>query len=509
MEEELQAVLETVWAYLPNLIAAVLILVAGWIFALAIGAAVRTFLRKTRLDSRIADWLQTGAEGESVRVDEAGGKLVYYLVLILVLVAFFQALGLTLATEPLNELLNQIFEFLPRLLGAGILLAVAWVLAASLRFLTKRAVSATRLEERLRDKEAEPQEGGVPVAKSLGDIVYWLIFLLFLPAVLGALALEGLLDPVRSMLDRVLTFLPNLFAAAVILLLWWFAARVLQRLVTNLLAAVGVDRLSERAGLSRMTGSRPLSDILGLIVYVLVLIPVLIGALNALQLQAITQPASNMLNLILEAVPLIFAAALVLIVAYAVGKVLAGAVASVGESIGVDRLPVKLGLTRQVPEGKHSPSQIAATVVLVLVMLFAFIEAAELLGFDEVAGLAAQFTLFAGHVALGLVIFGAGLYLANWAAEAVLTLDKPHSGLLAWITKVAILLLAGAMALQEIGLAEQIISLAFGLLLGALAVAAAIAFGIGGRDVAARRLKEWEQSWQADSGPQSPSSGEQ
>jgi uncharacterized membrane protein len=47
------------------------------------------------------------------------------------------------------------------------------------------------------------------------------------------------------------------------------------------------------------------------------------------------------------------------------------------------------------------------------------------------------------------------------------------------------------MALQQMGLADEIISLAFGLLFGAIAVAAAIAFGLGGRDIAARQLDEW------------------
>ena len=47
------------------------------------------------------------------------------------------------------------------------------------------------------------------------------------------------------------------------------------------------------------------------------------------------------------------------------------------------------------------------------------------------------------------------------------------------------------MALQQMGVATSIVNLAFGLLLGAVAVAIAIAFGLGGRDVAADNLREW------------------
>ena len=59
------------------------------------------------------------------------------------------------------------------------------------------------------------------------------------------------------------------------------------------------------------------------------------------------------------------------------------------------------------------------------------------------------------------------------------------------IARVAILVLAGAMSLRQMGLANEIVVLAFGLIVGAVAVAAAIAFGIGGRDVAKRKLEEW------------------
>jgi len=54
------------------------------------------------------------------------------------------------------------------------------------------------------------------------------------------------------------------------------------------------------------------------------------------------------------------------------------------------------------------------------------------------------------------------------------------------------------MALREMGFAEEIVNLAFGLLLGAVAVAAALAFGIGGRDEAASQLKTWRRSLDED-----------
>jgi uncharacterized membrane protein YedE/YeeE len=90
-----------------------------------------------------------------------------------------------------------------------------------------------------------------------------------------------------------------------------------------------------------------------------------------------------------------------------------------------------------------------------------------------------------------LIIFALGLYLAMLAVRTIQASGVAQASLLALAARLTILVLAGAMALRQMGFANEIINLAFGLLLGAVAVAVAIAFGIGGRDIAARELEEW------------------
>ena len=95
------------------------------------------------------------------------------------------------------------------------------------------------------------------------------------------------------------------------------------------------------------------------------------------------------------------------------------------------------------------------------------------------------------QILLGLIIFGVGLYLANLAAAAIKASGMAQAGMLALVARVAVIVLTGAMALGQMGLANEIINLAFGLMLGSIAVAAALAFGLGGRELAATRLKQW------------------
>ena len=494
MQVILDQITQLVGAYIPNLIGALAILIIGWLVALVVSAIVRRALRRTTLDNRLARWIVGEEKAEAIKVERWIAKGVYYLILLFVLIAFFQTLGLTIITEPLNQLLTQVFQYAPRLLWAGLWLLIAWIVASALKLAVSRVLSAAKIDERLGSLAGLEEEGRVPLAQTLGDAVYWLVFLLFLPAVLDALGLEGLLGPVQGMTNKVLGFLPNIFAAGLILVVGWFIARIVQRIVTNLLAAIGADRLSEQVGLATVLGKQRLSGLLGLVVYVLILIPVLIATLNALALEAITRPAANMLNTILGALPAIFAASLVVTIAYVVGRVVAGLVTNLLTGAGFNAILARLGLGKEPAEGERTPSEIVGYLVLVAIMLFAAVEVSRLLGFVLLADLVTQFTVFAGQVILGLIIFAFGLYLANLASKTVLASGVAQAGLLALAARVSILVLAGAMALRQMGLANEIINLAFGLLLGAIAVAVALAFGLGGREIAARELEEWLQS---------------
>jgi mechanosensitive ion channel-like protein len=382
----------------------------------------------------------------------------------------------------LTQLTQALTAFLPGLVAAIVLLIVAWIIGTIMRFVIVRVGRAARLDQRLNSQG---------VSATIGDIVFWLVFLLFLPGVLQALGLVGILLPVQTLLNQLLGFLPNLFAAVLIGVVGWFVARLVRRIVTGLAAAAGADRLAARVGLT--LGPQGLSGLLGLIVYVLILIPVLTAALNALNLDAVTQPITTMLIAILDAVPHIFAAAVLVVIAIIVGRLVARLVTSLLAGIGFDTLPARLGLRAPALPGGRSLSALMGGLVLLAIVFFASIEALRLLGFAALAALLSQFVVLVGQILLGLVIFAIGLYLANLAATTIATSGVRQAGLLALAARVAILVLAGAMALRQMGLANEIINLAFGLLLGAIAVAVALAFGLGGRESAARVVEAWRQ----------------
>jgi hypothetical protein len=484
MNEIIEQLKAAVTQFSPNLLGALLVLVAGWIIALLAAALTRRLLRRTQFDNKLGQWMAGKEAPPHLPVEPWAGRVVFYVIMLLVLVAFFQALKLPVLSDPLNLVVTSIIGYLPRVLAAGLLVLAAWVVATVFKRVIAGAARGFKLDEKLGDAVGGEEKVKTPVSRTLSEAVYWLIFLFFLPAILGALDIKSLLDPIMVMFNKFFAYLPQIIGAGMILLVGWLVARIVQRLVASLLASAGTDTASEKWGLAKSLGKLKLSGLIALVVYYLMLLPVVISALNALQLDAITAPASAMLGKITNMLPSIFGAVLVVGIAWVVGRLLAGIVSNV---------LVRLGLSKQGREGEHSPSALAGKLVLIVVLLFAGIEAANLLGFSMLAGLTKDFVTWGGHILLGLVIFGFGLLLANWVAGVVRASDSPQAPLLSLAARVTILLLAGAMALRQMELANDIVNLAFGLAIGAVAVAVGLAFGLGGRDTAARLLNDWHK----------------
>jgi hypothetical protein len=496
---------------------ALLVLLIGALVAVFVSSIVRGLLKQTTLDNRLADWVSGGRGQANFNVEGLISTIVFWIIMVLALVAALNALGLNAVTQPLNGFLNQIFSFLPQLGAAALLAGLAWVVATIAKAIVVRTSQSFSLDEKLSDPSDDPL--GVNtfrLSDTLGNAVYWFVFLFFLPLILGVLNLQGPLQPVQNLLNDILSALPNIIKALAIGAIGWFLARTVRGIVTNLLAAVGTDQVGSRIGLSRTRGGQSLSWILGTIVYVLILIPAATAALDALRIPAISGPATAMLNQVLNSLPLIFTAAAILAIAYVLGKFVADLVSSILASIGFDNLFYWLGLqsapyTPKVPpeqystefqtgetmlqpnetSGVRSPSEIAGVVVLVGILLFATVAAVDVLRIQALTAIIAGLLYIFGRILSGLVVFAVGLYLANLAYNLITSSGSRQSKLLGQTARIAILGFVAALALQQIGIAPNIVNLAFGLLLGAIAVAIAIAFGLGGRDVAGEQLREW------------------
>jgi hypothetical protein len=462
---------------LPGILGALAVLVLGWIVALLVRAGVRKSLGMVGVNEKIKS-----STGNELDVEGWLAKGAFYLILLLALIGFFNVLNLITVSGPLQSLVDEVFAYAPRLAAAALLALVAWVLAAVLRKLTVKALSMTKLDEKI-----SAEAGMRPISESLGNVLYWLVILLFLPGILSTLGLQGLLSPTQGMVDDILAMVPNIFAAVVIALVGWFVARLLRDLVTNLLAATGADTLGERAGLRE---TMPLSKLVGLLVYIFVIVPALIAALDALKIEAISAPASMMLGTFLDAIPNLVAATLIIAVAYFVARFVAGLATNLLSGVGFDELPAKVGIAGVFP-GEMTASKLVGKLIMFFALLFATVEAANRLGFVQVSELVDTFIQFGSQVLLGAVIIVIGLWIANLAHKAISGAGGANAPFFAGLVRWAILGLVFAMGLRAMGIADDIVNLAFALTLGAVAVAVALAFGLGGREAAGKQMDHW------------------
>ncbi|OCR02300.1 hypothetical protein BCD67_20075 [Oscillatoriales cyanobacterium USR001] len=513
-----------------DLVLAIGILVIGYAIALFAEFLTRKLLESTNIDNRLAGWIGGQPAGtEMPPVDKWIASAVFWLVMIFALVGFLDKLQLQAASQPLTGLLNQITVFLPKLLGAGGLLAVAWLLATIAKLVVTRALRVFRLDERLNQQvSATATPNQLSLSETLANALYWFIFLLFLPSVLSTLELQGTLQPVQKLLDDILSILPNVLGAVFIGATGWLIAQIVRRIVTNLLAATGTDLLGARVGMTQSSGGQSLSWILGTVVYVLILIPTAIAALNALRVEAISAPAVSMLTQILNVIPQIFTAGMILAISYFIGRFVADLLANILTGIGFNNVFYWLGLqgkpfgvtsapptannldpdatilqsdTTEIPS--RTPSEIAGIVALVGIMLFATVTATDVLKLRALTNIVNRIILLSGSVLMGILVFAIGLYLANLAFNLIASSGTRQARLLAQTARISIITLVSAMALQQMGIASNIVNLAFGLLLGAIAVAIALAFGLGARDIAAEQLREWLADFKENQPPRS------
>lgn len=461
------------WEQFHPILGAVAIFIVGWIIALLISGGVKKLLEKINLNQKVNQSTQC-----STNIEQIFARILFWFILIIAIVAGLNVLNLNSVSAPFSNMIGQVLFFIPTLFAAGVVALVGWLAATLVREGLTRALAKTQLDEKL------SQDVGVaPLSQNIAEIVYWLILLLFLPMVLSILGLAGLLEPVQVMLTQAIGYIPNLVIAGVIIFVGYILAKIVRGIVEGLANSVGLQAQAEKIGVFK---SSNLPKLLGSFVFTIVIITALIIAFDALGVAAISQPATNMLNQVLVAIPNILAAAIILIIAYVVARFVAQLVTELLAGTGIDNLPAKLNVQRFL--GEQKVSNFVGFLIVFFTMLFATSEAANRLDFQQVSALIGMFIQFGASVLLGAVILSIGFWLANTVATVIQRGEYNSSRWLANLVRILIMGLVIAMGLRAMGIADSIVNLAFGLTLGGVAVAFALAFGLGGRVPAERLL---------------------
>ncbi len=356
------------------------------------------------------------------------------------------------------------------------ILIVTWILAKAAKWAFAKLVDAVPLLQR-------GTGGGQSVGMALGKIVSLFIWLFGLLAILQVLNLDAVAGPINALLENVVAFIPNLIGAGILLFVGLMIAGIVRDIVVTAMQTVDLDKWANKAGADNVTGNSAISKTLGTIVYVLIAIPVAIAALNVLSIELISQPASAMLGMIFNAIPNIIAAAILLGIGYVISKFVVNILTELLTGFGVDRSLAATGLVGETT----SASAIIARVVQIAIILFFAIAATRMLGFPELTAILNEVLELAGRVVFGAVVIGAGFLIANM-------LGKLIGGTAGTIVRYATIIIFTFMGLNYTGVGEIITETAFSAIVIGLAVAGALAFGLGGREWAGKKLEEWDNN---------------
>jgi small-conductance mechanosensitive channel len=196
------------------------------------------------------------------------------------------------------------------------------------------------------------------------------------------------------------------------------------------------------------------------------------------------QPLQDALSTFFSYIPQLIGALIILIIGYIVAKVLQAVVGRVLRGIGFDGWMERGGIKQffDRAETDQTPATILGTLVFWFVFIIALTMAADALGIPQVSEVLAQLIAYIPSIIAAILILILAALLANFLAGIVR--GATGNDLLSSVARYAIIVYAVFAALTQLGIAVQLTASTFLILLGAVALAAAIAFGLGGREVA-------------------------
>ena len=325
------------------------------------------------------------------------------------------------------------------------------------------------------------------LASPISSLIKAILTIFILMALLQHFGLTDVLAPLKDMVAEFTSALANIIGAGIIMYAGWIIAKIVSQLVS---AALGKfdEILAEKTGNSDIK----VSGFVGAFILVAILLAIIVAALGVLNIPAITEPASVMIEELMVAIPNIIGAGIIILLAYMVTKFVIHMLSVLLEGMHVNVLPEKMGAQILFTES-FTVTKLIGVAIMFFSMLSASTAAVNVLGIDVISTIFAKVIEFGGGILIGSVILLIGNFLSSLAYTK---LSKNSSNAIANIARFAILGLVLAMGLKSMGLksmglADNIVNMAFGFTIGSVAIAVALAFGFGGKDAAKVITDDW------------------
>lgn len=493
--------------HLLPLLAALGALILGWLIARIVAWMVFKALCRTTVDDwlvekmGIEDWLKKRAKKRGVTenlIERSIQKIVYWALLVGVFIAVFEILDIKMISDPLSAMLKEVTTSVDDFLKAGLIMVAALIGAFMAKFFIRTGLKKLKFDEK--SKKYAPEDAKTSITDTVANIAFYGILFFALAPFLDALKLSALADPVTNVVNKVMAVLPKAAGAVVVFGVGYIVSKIVKEIVTNLLLTVGLDKFVGNLGFDKMVKDQSPSRLVGALIQIIILVQLAISGLENLGLKALSEPLTNMLNMMWTYVPKLFGGALLVIIGVVAGRFVGRIVAQALESIGFDRFLRRIGLgvleqgLRKTFEGAKTPSALVGYIITYVIILLMVGQIFDTLQMTVVAGLIHNFlSVYVLKGVIALAIVAVGFIVGNIVQKIIAAHGSEDTRLyflLGTLSRYVILVFAITMAASHIGLGDQIVLYTFLLTFGGICLALALAFGLGGRDVAAQISRE-------------------
>lgn len=383
--------------------------------------------------------------------------------------------------------INSLVVQIPNWIYAVLMLVVAFVAASIVKTLMVKLLKALKAEEKLAKIGVKDASTGSSI-EFIAKLAYFVTFLLFLPGVLDKLGMNSVSQPITNMVNSFLAFIPKLVGAGIIIAVGVFIAKIVRDLLIALLRATKIDQLQAKAGIL-VTESSALSTIISNVIYGIILLVMITSALDALGIEAISVPANAIVKSIFDMIPYVLGAIVIIAVGVFISNLVAKLLGSLLAGVGTDKLIEKMTGT---PAKKVVLSKLISSVVKYVLIIIFIVQGINVLQLPVLTEIGAAVIGYMPAVLSAVIIVAIGVFAAN-TAETALVKKFPEAKASALVAKVAIYVLTAFLCLSQLNVANVIVETTFILLIAALCIAFAVAFGVGGRKFAETTLDKLEK----------------
>ena len=374
-------------------------------------------------------------------------------------------------TQLFDKFTASFGESLSGVIAAILILIIGWFIAGFIKRMTTKLIKKTGIDDKLKSSSLK-------LSSFVGKLLYFLVMIFVFMLALGKLGLTEVLDPIKNLLNGFTNYIPNIIGAGLVAYIGYMLATIVSELVE-----LSGDTIKKFTPKLKLPENLDVVKILKKVVFIFVFIPLLISAFHILDMKAISEPATSMLSTFFEAIPRIIVATLIILIFVFVGRFVAQLLKELLQSLNIDGLVSKMNMSEYV--GTKSVAKLISNIAYALIVVFGMLTAFEKLEFTQLTEIIDTVLAYAGKILFGIVIIGIGLIISNLFTKALNSKNNPF---VVSIVKISIIAIFLAIGLRSMGIADEIVNLAFGITLGTVALTVVLSFGLGGREAAGKQM---------------------